>query len=100
MAADLAEKTARYERMLADAIAAAEVAVPPGTPLADAAAECLEMATSYLDDGRHFRSEDDLVNALASFSYGYGWLDAGVRVGLFAVDDDAAHLFTTSFGDN
>ena len=51
------------------------------------------MARSYLEDGRHFRADDDLVNALASFSYGYGWLDAGVRMGLFAVPDDS-HLFT------
>jgi hypothetical protein len=91
--ADLEEKTERYESMLAEALAAATVAVPAGTPLGDAAAECEEMARSYLDDGRHFREADDPVNALASFSYGYGWLDAGVRVGLFAVPDDS-HLFT------
>ena len=67
---------------------------PPETPLGAAAADCREMAASYLDDGRHFREADDLVNALASFSYGYGWLDAGVRMGLFAVPDDT-DLFTT-----
>jgi hypothetical protein len=92
--ADLHEKTDRYERMLADALSAATVAVPPETPLGAAAAECEEMARSYLNDGRHFRDEDDLVNALASFSYGYGWLDAGVRMGLFVVPDES-HLFTT-----
>jgi hypothetical protein len=53
------------------------------------------MAESYLDDGRHFRAEDDPVNALASFSYAYGWLDAGVRMGLFAVPDEERHLFTS-----
>jgi hypothetical protein len=91
--ADLQEKTDRYERMLADALAAATIAVPPDTPLGAAAEECEEMARSYLDDGRHFRDQGDRVNALASFSYGYGWLDAGVRIGLFAVPDDS-HLFT------
>ena len=69
--ADLEEKTDRYERMLADALAAATVAVPPETPLGTAAADCEEMARSYLDDGRHFRADDDYVNALASFSYGW-----------------------------
>jgi hypothetical protein len=91
--ADLAEKTDRYERMLDAALAAATVTAPSGTPLGDAAAACEEMARSYLDDGRHFRDEDDLVNALASFSYGYGWLDAGVRMGLFDVPEES-HLFT------
>jgi hypothetical protein len=94
MTADLAEKTDRYEGMLAEALSVAEVAVPAETPLADAAAECLEMAESYLEDGRHFRASDDPVNALASFSYGYGWLDAGVRMGLFTVPAET-ELFTT-----
>jgi hypothetical protein len=94
MSAELAEKTDRYEGMLAEALSVAEVAVPAGTPLGDAAVECLEMAESYLEDGRHFREVDDPVNALASFSYGYGWLDAGVRMGLFAVPAET-ELFTT-----
>ena len=94
MPADLHEKTDRYEGMLADALAAAEVAVPSTTPLGEAAAEILEMALSYLEDGRHFREHDDPVNALAAFSYGYGWLDAGVRLGVFEVPDDT-DLFTT-----
>jgi len=91
--ADLAKKTDRYEGLLAEALAAAEVAPPEGTPMADAAAECQEMARSYLEDGRHFRADDDPVNALAAFSYGHAWLDAGARIGLFDVPDEG-HLFT------
>lgn len=93
MPADLAEKTDRYEQLLAEALDTAERTVPEGTPLAEAAAEYEEMARSYLADGRHFRTEDDPVNALAAFSYGHAWLDAGARLGLFAVStkDD---LFT------
>ncbi|UIO99290.1 DUF357 domain-containing protein [Halobaculum sp. CBA1158] len=94
MTADLEEKTTRYGEMLADALAAAEVCVPEGTPLHEMALECEEMAVSYLEDGRHFRANDDPVNALASYSYGYGWLDCGVRLGLFSVPDDT-ELFTT-----
>ena len=93
MTADLAEKTDRYEDLLAAALADAEVGVPEGTPLHEAALECREMARSYLEDGRHFRSDDDLVNALAAFSYGHAWLDAGARIGLFEVSDEG-HLFT------
>lgn len=93
MAADLEEKTNRYERLLADALDAAEVAPPADTPLGEAAAEFEEMAQSYLDDGRHFKAEGDLVNALASFSYGHGWMDAGARIGVFEVPTEG-HLFT------
>ncbi|WP_129116933.1 DUF357 domain-containing protein [Halegenticoccus tardaugens] len=94
MAADLEEKTDRYGELLAAALDEAEAAAPPGTPLGGAAAECREMAESYLDDGRHFRETGDPVNALASFSYGYGWLDAGVRMGLFEIPE-GSDLFTT-----
>jgi len=93
MAADLDEKTDRYEQMLADALAAATIQPPAGTPFGEAAVDCQEMAESYLRDGRHFRAADDPVNALAAFSYGYGWLDCGVRMGLFSVPDDT-ELFT------
>jgi hypothetical protein len=93
MAADLEEKTDRYERLLAEALDSAEIAPQEGTPLYEAALEYEEMAESYLEDGRHFRDENDLVNALASFSYGHGWMDAGARMGIFEVPTDG-HLFT------
>jgi len=93
MTADLDEKTDRYERLLAEALEVAEPAAPGGTPLAAVAEECLDMAEAYLDDGRHFREDDDPVNALACFAYGHGWLDAGARVGLLSVPSEG-DLFT------
>ncbi|MDG5775429.1 DUF357 domain-containing protein [Haloarculaceae archaeon H-GB2-1] len=93
MAADLEEKTNRYERLLSEALDAAEIAVRAESPLAEAALDCEEMARSYLEDGRHFRDQGDLVNALASFSYGHAWLDAGARIGIFDVPEEG-HLFT------
>jgi hypothetical protein len=93
MSADLQEKTDRYEELLAEALAESELAVPPETPLGEAATEYEEMARSYLEDGRHFREDEDPVNALAAFSYGHAWLDAGARMGLFDVPDEG-HLFT------
>ena len=93
MPADLTEKVDRYERLLTEALDAASVVPPAETPLADAAAEYREMARSYLEDGRHFRASGDPVNALAAFSYGHAWLDAGARIGLFSVPA-AGDLFT------
>lgn len=93
MTADLVEKTDRYEQLLATALDATTVAPPDGTPLAEVAAEYEEMARSYLEDGRHFRADDDAVNALAAFAYGHAWLDAGARLGVFDVPDEG-HLFT------
>ncbi|WP_254837963.1 DUF357 domain-containing protein [Natronomonas marina] len=93
MPAELEEKTDRYESLLAEALETAEIAPPEGTPLHEVAADYEEMAASYLEDGRHFRADGDLVNALASFSYGHGWMDAGARLGVFEVPTDG-HLFT------
>jgi hypothetical protein len=93
MPADLQEKTDRYESLLAAAVEAAEPAAAPGTPLSSAATEFMEMARSYLEDGRHFRETGDTVNALAAFSYGHAWLDAGARIGVFSVPP-GSELFT------
>jgi len=86
-------KTEQYETLLSDALDAAEIAPPAETPLADAATDCEEMARSYLEDGRHFKDQGDLVNALAAFSYGHAWLDAGARIGVLDVPREG-HLFT------
>lgn len=90
---DIHEKTDTYERLLGEALEAAEIAAPAETPLADAASDCEEMARSYFEDGKHFREQDDTVNALAAFSYGHAWLDAGARIGLLDVPREG-HLFT------
>ncbi len=81
---DVGEKTDRYERLLERALDTVEDAdrSDPDT------VEVLEMAESYLEDGRHFLEEDDVANALASFSYGHGWLDAGARMGLYEVETE------------
>lgn len=94
MAAELETKTDRYETMLSDALDAVEIEPDPGTERYESAEECREMAASYLADGRHFRAEKDPVNALAAFSYGHGWLDAGVRFGVLSPQTDE-HLFTS-----
>ena len=87
------EKTDRYEELLAEALDDVSVAPPAETPLAAAATDFRTMAASYLEDGRHFRERGDLPDALAAFSYGHAWLDAGARLGLFDVPTES-HLFT------
>lgn len=93
MTAELDSKVDQYETLLAEALEAADAVPDPETPMGRAASEFREMAASYLEDGRHFRAEDDPVNALAAFSYGHAWLDAGARLGVFAVPEEG-HLFT------
>lgn len=52
-----------------------------GTPLFAVGTEILEMVLCYASDGEIFFGKGDLVNAAASFAYGYGWLNAGKYLG-------------------
>ena len=56
------------------------------------AGEIIGMVENYVSDARHFEGKDDWVNAFAALAYAHGWLDCGVRLGVFDVSDD--ELFT------
>jgi hypothetical protein len=85
MPAEIGEKTLRYQKLLREALEDVKKASPVTPELGHIADEYLEMARSYYQDGSHFLSIGDLVNALVCFSYGHAWLDAGVRLGVFKV---------------
>lgn len=88
----LDEKVKRYENLLSRALLAFEVAPPAMSHLRKVADDFSKMAQAYYDDGRFFLEQGDKVNALACFSYGHAWLDAGVKLGVFKVSDE--NLFT------
>lgn len=54
--------------------------------------EIIEMVSNYVSDAHHFENKGDWVNAFAALNYAHGWLDSGVRLKIFNVDDDK--LFT------
>ncbi|NMB77571.1 MAG: DUF357 domain-containing protein [Methanomicrobiales archaeon] len=81
----LAEKTHRYERLLNTARTSVTPAPDPSTPLFLLATRTLEVADAYAGRGAWLSGEDGLEDALAAFSYGHGWLDAGTRAGLFVI---------------
>lgn len=56
------------------------------------ASEIIDMVKNYLSDARYFEKNNDFVNAFAAVNYSHGWLDSGVRLGIFDVKDDK--LFT------
>jgi hypothetical protein len=58
----------------------------------DDAREITEMVENYVSDAHHFEAKQDFINAFAALNYAHGWLDAGVRLNVFDVDDD--QLFT------
>ncbi len=88
----LSEKVERYESLLHRALLAFEIAPQENSHLRKVAEDFSNMAGSYYKDGKYFIEQGDTVNALACFSYGHAWLDAGVKLGVFKVSDEA--LFT------
>lgn len=89
----LTEKTHRYCRMLDDALSGVVVLPDTATSAYRAAQKIQTVSAAGLTEGRRLLDAGDLLNALLAFSYGYGWLDCGVRSGLFGITGDR-HLFT------
>jgi hypothetical protein len=89
----LEEKTGRYVRMLGEALGAVDVAPDRESPLHEAALVLRQDAMVSMDVGRQWRERGALINALGRFSYGYGFLDAGIRAGLLRIIEKR-HLFT------
>jgi hypothetical protein len=81
----LAEKTGKYDRHLGTAIAHLRPAAEEGSCLHDTAERFLLVTRVFHDHGDRCRETGDLTEALASYSYGSGWLDASVRTGLFRI---------------
>jgi hypothetical protein len=79
------EKRVRYRKMLAGALEALECSPDPGSPLYPAAAAVLGRAMALLGEGDLHASQGKEGDALACYSHGHGWLDAGVRAGLFRI---------------
>lgn len=81
----LDEKTGRYARLLTTAAASVSPAPAPGTPAYAFALQVLFIAEMYLQQGNREASRSRKEDGLACFSYGHGWLDAGVEIGLFSI---------------
>ena len=62
-----------------------KIIAPERSHLRKMAEDCLSMAKAYYNDAVHFFEKGDYINAFACVNYAHGWLDAGVRAGLFRV---------------
>ncbi len=94
----LAERVEKYMALEEEALKKIRISVPQGSHLMTVAEDFLEMIRNYKNDASHFISQGDLVNALSALNYSYGWIDAGVRFGLFDGFGDT-RLFTVFRSD-
>ncbi|MBR1368025.1 hypothetical protein RJ53_00360 [Methanocalculus chunghsingensis] len=79
--------------MIASALTSIEHAPDESSFLSSVSADINTIAIEWLKAGELCIIEGKSESALAAFSYGYGWLDVGVRAGLFRITGDR-HLFT------
>ncbi len=84
------EKLDRYFKLTSTALKEIKKNIIKGKE--NYAKEIIEMAENYLSDAKHFQSKNDYVNAFAALNYAHGWLDSGVRLDIFDVQNDK--LFT------
>ena len=83
MNTDCKEYCEKYKKLLEKALTTIKINIENESFLKDMANDYLNMAKNYLSDGTVLEEKEDYVRALASYSYAYGWIDAGVRIGLF-----------------
>lgn len=93
MAACLTEKTIRYRRMFTNAIKSIAPAPDSATTTYNFAVAVKKEAADVLALGNEPNDRPNLATSLVWYSYGYGWLDFAVRVGLLQVTGDRS-LFT------
>jgi len=89
---DLINYTKKYRELLEKALDTIKINIENESFLKDMAKNYQEMAKNYLEDGKVLEEKKDYIRALASYSYAYGWIDSGVRIGLFYGTD--RNLFT------
>ena len=84
------EKLKKYFRLTETALAEVKKNIFKGKE--GEAKEIIDMVSNYVSDAHHFEDKKDFVNAFAALNYAHGWLDSGVRLKVFDVNDD--RLFT------
>jgi uncharacterized protein len=89
----LGEKTLRYQRLLDTARASVVCCGEDSTETRRFSEKVLVIAAVYAAQGSRYLMAGSSEDALACFSYGHGWLDAGVTAGLFTITDNH-DLFT------
>lgn len=87
------EKITQYLSITEKALDILKVLPPEGSQLRKAADDLLMMATSYFEDATYYKEKGDYVTAFACVNYAHGYIDAGVRLGLFQGDNSSIFAF-------
>ncbi|MGP6207345.1 DUF357 domain-containing protein [Cuniculiplasma sp. SKW3] len=84
----LLKRVEKYIEIERKALNEISICVPENSVLYIYAKDSLNMIRAYFDDALYFKEKGDLVNALSALNYSYGWIDSGVRLGVYKTDND------------
>ena len=84
------QKLEKYLKLTEKSLKIAEKKIVKGKE--KQAKEILEMVKNYLSDSKFFREKGNYVDSFSAVNYAHGWLDSGVRLGIFNVKNNK--LFT------
>nr|WP_088859140.1 DUF357 domain-containing protein [Thermococcus chitonophagus] len=87
------EKLEKYFRITKEALEKLEIVVDERSHLYIVAKDFLTMAKSYFQDAEYYFKRGDYVTAFAALNYAHGFIDAGVRLGVFKGDDNRLFAF-------
>ncbi|MFA4645677.1 DUF357 domain-containing protein [Pyrococcus kukulkanii] len=87
------EKLEKYFSIAREALEKLEIVVDERSHLYIVAKDFLTMAKSYFQDAEYYFKKGDYVTAFAALNYAYGFIDAGVRLGVFKGDDNRLFAF-------
>lgn len=90
---DLESRVERYIKLEKEALEKVKISASEDSYLHGSARDFLSMAENYFNDALHFREKGDLLNCFAALNYSYGWIDAGVRIGI--LDGSGDHRMFT-----
>lgn len=84
------QKLSKYFQVTESALKIAKKSIIKGQE--KKAKEIIDMVENYLSDAKYFQEKRDFVNTFAALNYAHGWLDSGVRLDVFNVNNN--QLFT------
>ncbi|MCL4451794.1 MAG: DUF357 domain-containing protein [Candidatus Thermoplasmatota archaeon] len=85
---ELKARAEKYLKLEEEALLKISIAVPDDSSLFTIAEDFIRMARDYYSDAKSFMVREDYINCISAINYSYGWLDAGVRLGILSGSGD------------
>jgi hypothetical protein len=87
------QKLTEYLDITKKALDIIKILPPESSHLKKAADDLYLMASSYYKDACHYKDQGEYVTAFACVNYAHGYIDAGVRLGLFLGNNSGIFAF-------